>query len=110
MKGKTKTHPPPLFLLLPPFKNHIFSVGLRIDGRVRASGSGSPPWAAFAAQLPPMEGVFKGEFVVVVFDTGLEVEVLMETSKKEEKGKLTSSIFFFFKHSTGFGDGFDGRV
>ena len=35
-------------------------VGLRIDGRVRASGSGSPPWAAFAAQLPPMEGVFKG--------------------------------------------------
>ena len=86
--------PPPLLLLLPPFKNHIFSVGLRIDGRVRASGSGSPPWAAFAAQLPPMEGVFKGEFVVVVFDTGLEVEVLMETSKKEEKGKLTSSIFF----------------
>ena len=35
-------------------------VGLRIDGRVRASGSGAPPWAAFAAQLPPMEGVFKG--------------------------------------------------
>ena len=35
-------------------------VGLRIDGRVRASGSGSPPWAAFAAQLPEMEGVFKG--------------------------------------------------
>lgn len=35
-------------------------VGLRIDGRVRASGSGCPPWAAFAVQLPEMEGVFKG--------------------------------------------------
>ena len=37
-------------------------VGLRIDGRVRASGAGVPPFAAFAAQLPPMEwsGFFDG--------------------------------------------------
>ena len=33
-------------------------VGLRLDGRVRASGTGCPPWRAFAAQLPPMEGFF----------------------------------------------------
>jgi len=30
-------------------------VGLRMDGRVRASGLGCPAWAAFAAQLPPVE-------------------------------------------------------
>ncbi|CAD7701335.1 unnamed protein product [Ostreobium quekettii] len=35
-------------------------VGLRMDGRVRASGAGAPPWAAFVAQLPPVEGLFKG--------------------------------------------------
>lgn len=37
-------------------------VGLRIDGRVRASGAGVPPFAVFAAQLPPMEwsGFFDG--------------------------------------------------
>lgn len=31
-------------------------VGLRIDGRVRASGTGTPPWAKFAAQLAPLSG------------------------------------------------------
>ncbi|KAI7843980.1 hypothetical protein COHA_002518 [Chlorella ohadii] len=35
-------------------------VSLRLDGRVRGSGLGSPPWAALAVQLPPTEGVFKG--------------------------------------------------
>lgn len=35
-------------------------VGLRIDGRVRASGVGVPPWATFVAQLPPTDGVFSG--------------------------------------------------
>eukprot|EP01024_Parvocaulis_polyphysoides_P035499 TRINITY_DN3144_c0_g1_i3.p3 TRINITY_DN3144_c0_g1~~TRINITY_DN3144_c0_g1_i3.p3 ORF type:complete len:314 (-),score=39.68 TRINITY_DN3144_c0_g1_i3:1519-2424(-) len=35
-------------------------VGLRIDGRVRASGKGIPPWPVFIAQLPPMEGMWKG--------------------------------------------------
>ena len=30
-------------------------VGLRMDGRVRASGLGCPAWGAFAAQLPPVE-------------------------------------------------------
>ena len=30
-------------------------VGLRMDGRVRASGVGCPNWGAFAAQLPPVE-------------------------------------------------------
>lgn len=37
-------------------------VGLRLDGRVRASGRGCPPWDAFAAQLPPTDGFF-GEFL-----------------------------------------------
>ena len=50
----------------------ILSVGLRIDGRVRASGSGSPPWAAFAAQLPPMEGVFKGSSFFFFFGNRVE--------------------------------------
>ena len=31
-------------------------VGLRLDGRVRASGKGMPPWQAFARQLPPLTG------------------------------------------------------
>lgn len=31
-------------------------VSLRLDGRVRASGAGSPPWPAFVAQLPPLTG------------------------------------------------------
>jgi hypothetical protein len=33
-------------------------VSLRMDGRVRASGLGCPPWGVFAAQLPPSEGGF----------------------------------------------------
>ena len=35
-------------------------VGLRLDGRVRASGLGCPPWDIFAAQLPPTDGFFGG--------------------------------------------------
>jgi len=35
-------------------------VGLRLDGRVRASGTGCPPWEAFAKQLAPMEGMWGG--------------------------------------------------
>jgi hypothetical protein len=35
-------------------------VGLRMDGRVRASGLGCPPWAKFAAALPPTDGFFSG--------------------------------------------------
>jgi hypothetical protein len=35
-------------------------VGLRLDGRVRASGMGVPPWARFAAELAPLEGERRG--------------------------------------------------
>ncbi|PSC72600.1 LOW PSII ACCUMULATION chloroplastic [Micractinium conductrix] len=35
-------------------------ISLRLDGRVRGSGVGSPPWAIMAAQLPPTEGFFGG--------------------------------------------------
>lgn len=35
-------------------------IGLRMDGRVRASGVGQPPWAIFAAQLPPANGMWTG--------------------------------------------------
>ncbi|CAA6655373.1 unnamed protein product [Spirodela intermedia] len=31
-------------------------LSLRMDGRVRGSGVGSPPWNAFVAQLPPSRG------------------------------------------------------
>ena len=31
-------------------------ISLRLDGRVRASGAGAPPWQKIAAQLPPMSG------------------------------------------------------
>ena len=31
-------------------------IGLRMDGRVRASGVGKPPWSRFAAELAPIEG------------------------------------------------------
>lgn len=33
-------------------------VSLRLDGRVRGSGVGCPPWPIMAAQLPPTEGFF----------------------------------------------------
>lgn len=35
-------------------------LSLRLDGRVRGSGTGFPPWAAFVAQLPPMKGMWNG--------------------------------------------------
>ena len=35
-------------------------VSLRMDGRVRASGVGQPPWALLATSLPPTDGVFGG--------------------------------------------------
>ena len=35
-------------------------VGLRLDGRVRASGRGCPPLDQFAVQLPPTDGFFGG--------------------------------------------------
>ena len=38
-------------------------VGLRMDGRVRSSGTGSPPWSRFAKELPPTDtwgGVMDG--------------------------------------------------
>ncbi|OAE20560.1 hypothetical protein AXG93_3873s1180 [Marchantia polymorpha subsp. ruderalis] len=35
-------------------------ISLRLDGRVRGSGVGLPPWKAFVAQLPPMKGIWKG--------------------------------------------------
>ena len=35
-------------------------VGLRMDGRVRASGRGMPPWFRIANELPPLEGLWKG--------------------------------------------------
>lgn len=35
-------------------------IGLRLDGRVRASGRGCPPLDQFAAQLPPTDGFFGG--------------------------------------------------
>ncbi|KAF8071380.1 LPA1 [Scenedesmus sp. PABB004] len=31
-------------------------VGLRLDGRVRSSGMGPPPWARYAVELAPLEG------------------------------------------------------
>ena len=31
-------------------------VSLRLDGRVRGSGVGSPPWSRLVAQLPPTDG------------------------------------------------------
>ncbi|GJP55391.1 hypothetical protein CLOM_g14355 [Closterium sp. NIES-68] len=35
-------------------------LSLRLDGRVRASGVGYPPWSVIAAQLPPMKGMWAG--------------------------------------------------
>ena len=40
-------------------------VGLRLDGRVRASGKGIPPWAQFARQLPPMSGALLLQLLAV---------------------------------------------
>jgi len=33
-------------------------LSLRMDGRVRGSGVGYPPWQAFVAQLPPLKGMW----------------------------------------------------
>uniref|UniRef100_A0A1D2AA54 Uncharacterized protein n=1 Tax=Auxenochlorella protothecoides TaxID=3075 RepID=A0A1D2AA54_AUXPR len=35
-------------------------ISLRLDGRIRASGRGSPPWEQLAAQLPSVSGFFGG--------------------------------------------------
>ncbi|VVB11244.1 unnamed protein product [Arabis nemorensis] len=35
-------------------------LSLRLDGRVRGSGVGYPPWQAFVAQLPPVKGIWTG--------------------------------------------------
>ncbi|XP_047981116.1 protein LOW PSII ACCUMULATION 1, chloroplastic [Salvia hispanica] len=35
-------------------------LSLRMDGRVRGSGVGYPPWNAFVAQLPPVKGMWTG--------------------------------------------------
>uniref|UniRef100_A0A0C9RPJ5 TSA: Wollemia nobilis Ref_Wollemi_Transcript_29031_1282 transcribed RNA sequence n=1 Tax=Wollemia nobilis TaxID=56998 RepID=A0A0C9RPJ5_9CONI len=35
-------------------------ISLRMDGRVRGSGVGYPPWNAFVAQLPPLKGLWAG--------------------------------------------------
>ncbi|KAL9260704.1 LOW PSII ACCUMULATION 1, chloroplastic-like protein [Drosera capensis] len=35
-------------------------MSLRMDGRVRGSGIGYPPWNAFVAQLPPVKGIWSG--------------------------------------------------
>ncbi|XP_008809409.1 protein LOW PSII ACCUMULATION 1, chloroplastic isoform X2 [Phoenix dactylifera] len=37
-------------------------LSLRMDGRVRGSGVGYPPWNAFVAQLPPVKGIWSGLF------------------------------------------------
>lgn len=37
-------------------------MSLRMDGRVRGSGVGYPPWNAFVAQLPPVKGMWSGLF------------------------------------------------
>lgn len=35
-------------------------LSLRLDGRVRGSGVGFPPWNALVAQLPPVKGLWSG--------------------------------------------------
>ncbi|XP_076950781.1 protein LOW PSII ACCUMULATION 1, chloroplastic-like [Bidens hawaiensis] len=35
-------------------------LSLRLDGRVRGSGVGYPPWNAFVSQLPPVKGMWSG--------------------------------------------------
>lgn len=37
-------------------------ISLRMDGRVRGSGIGYPPWNALVAQLPPVKGMWSGLF------------------------------------------------
>ncbi|KAL5990262.1 hypothetical protein ACLOJK_011159 [Asimina triloba] len=37
-------------------------LSLRMDGRVRGSGVGYPPWNAFSVQLPPVKGIWSGLF------------------------------------------------
>ncbi|KAK7345702.1 hypothetical protein VNO77_16312 [Canavalia gladiata] len=37
-------------------------LSLRMDGRVRGSGVGYPPWNALVAQLPPVKGIWTGLF------------------------------------------------
>ncbi len=38
-------------------------VGLRMDGRVRASGKGMPPWKKFIAELTPKQGIWSNDFM-----------------------------------------------
>jgi len=47
-------------------------VGLRMDGRVRSSGTGTPPWDKFAVELPPADGNWGG--VMDGFDGSVGVD------------------------------------
>lgn len=38
-------------------------IGLRMDGRVRASGKGLPPWKKFIAELTPKQGIWSSDFM-----------------------------------------------
>ena len=48
-------------------------VGLRMDGRVRASGKGIPPFDRFAEELPPVEGAW-GSTIMNGFDGRVGVD------------------------------------
>lgn len=57
-----------ILLLTKPLIGHSHSMNpvtdrylsLRLDGRVRGSGVGYPPWNAFVLQLPPAKGMWLG--------------------------------------------------
>ncbi|XP_020594219.1 protein LOW PSII ACCUMULATION 1, chloroplastic-like [Phalaenopsis equestris] len=42
-----------------PLESPVY-LSLRMDGRVRGSGVGYPPWSALVAQLPPVKGLWSG--------------------------------------------------
>lgn len=46
-----------IFVWSCPFCRYL---SLRMDGRVRGSGVGYPPWNAFVVQLPPVKGMWSG--------------------------------------------------
>ncbi|KAJ4849771.1 hypothetical protein Tsubulata_012040 [Turnera subulata] len=46
--------------LFPAQTMNFMYLSLRMDGRVRGSGVGYPPWNAFVAQLPPVKGMWTG--------------------------------------------------
>ena len=68
-------------------------VGLRLDGRVRASGTGSPNWQKMIKELPPVTGMPQMSFTLVVVSYELLYVSKLLTSLDIELSRLQFMLY-----------------